>query len=117
MTNETEKKNASKVDDVKESVGKWWNKNKPKLQEMAKTAGEKANEVKEKGRVKYNLFQEKRNLEKLFSELGGNVFDEINDNNNYNFVKSDDVKELVAKIIAEKKVIDKHNKTYDGIGK
>lgn len=111
-----ESKMSNKFDDVKRGVGNWWTKRKPKFQEMAKTAGEKATIVKEKGRVKYNLFQEKRNLEKLFSELGEIIFDEINDKKNYTFSKNDDVKEIVQKIVSGKKVIKKYTKEYDNIG-
>ncbi|MEA3499804.1 MAG: hypothetical protein U9R41_02115 [Candidatus Marinimicrobia bacterium] len=119
-TSENQKKKEGKVsekfDDVKKGLGNWWTKRKPKFQEMAKTAGEKATIVKEKGRVKYNLFQEKRNLEKLFSELGEKIFDEIHDNKNYTFSKNDDVNELVKKIVTEKTTIKKYNKEYDNIG-
>lgn len=118
MTEEQKKENkvSETFEDVKRGLGNWWTKRKPKFQEMAKTAGEKATIVKEKGRVKYNLFQEKRNLEKLFSELGEKVFDEANDNKNYIFPKNDDVKEIVKKIAAEKKVIKKYGDEYDNIG-
>ena len=111
-----ESKVSEKFEDVKKGLDNWWTKRKPKFQEMAKTAGEKAIIVKEKGRVKYNLFQEKRNLEKLFSKLGEKVFDEINDNKNYVFSKNDDVKEIVKKIADEKKVIKKYDDEYDNIG-
>jgi len=118
MTEEQKKENkvSETFEDVKKGLGNWWTKRKPKFQEMAKTAGEKAIIVKEKGRVKYNLFQEKRNLEKLFSELGEKVFDEVNDNKNYVFSKNDDVKEIVKKIANEKKVIKKYGDEYDNIG-
>ncbi|MDA3871944.1 MAG: hypothetical protein PF551_06300 [Candidatus Marinimicrobia bacterium] len=117
MTEQKNKENkvSEKFEDVKKGLGNWWTKRKPKFQEMAKTAGEKATIVKEKGRVKYNLFQEKRNMGKLFSELGEKVFDEINDNQNYVFSKNDDVKEIVKKIVAEKKVIKKYGNEYDNI--
>lgn len=117
MTEKQKKENkvSEKFEDVKKGLGNWWTKRKPQLQEMAKTAGEKATIVKEKGRVKYNLFQEKRNLEKLFSELGEKVFDEANDNKNYIFSKNGDVKEIVKKIANEKKVIKKYGDEYDNI--
>ncbi len=114
---ETKNNLSDKFDNVKKGVESWWTKNKPKIQDMAKNAGEKATEVKEKGRVKYNLFQEKRNLEKLFSELGEKIFDEITDNNNYIFEKNEDVIELTKKIVIEKEKIEKFNDDYNNIGK
>ena len=114
--NQSENKISEKFEDVKKGIGSWWIKSKPKFHKMAKTAGSKATEVKEKGRVKYNLFQERRNLEKLYLELGEIVFDEINDNKNYTFSKNNDVKDIVTKIIAKKYVIGKYVNEYDNIG-
>lgn len=61
-------------DDVKKSLGDWVTKAADRASEFTREAADKAEEVTRLGKVKLDIFQIKRDIEKQFSELGGTVY-------------------------------------------
>lgn len=65
--------------DIKKSLGEFVTKAADKAGEFTREAADKAEEVTKLGKVKLDIFQVKRDIEKQFSELGGIVYQLILD--------------------------------------
>lgn len=61
-------------DDIKKSVGGFASKAAEKAGEFTREAAEKAEEMTQLGKVKLDLFQIKRDIEKKYTELGIMVY-------------------------------------------
>ncbi len=94
-------------DDIKNFLNDWWTKNGPKVEGMVKTTAEKAENLTQKARLKYDLYQSGRDLAKAYEELGEKVYQDMSENKKFDFSADDDVQVLMDQIVlAEKKVQD-----------
>ena len=101
--------------DVKKSLGEWVTKAADKAGEFTREAADKAEEVTKLGKVKLDIFQTKRDIEKQFAELGGTVYQLIQDKKTKDFEKNENVKTCLSVIKnLEKKLKDKE-KQYKSI--
>lgn len=65
--------------DVKKNLGEWASKAAGKAVEFSRDAADKAEELTKLGKVKLDIFQTNREVEKQFTKLGGIVYDLISD--------------------------------------
>ncbi|MBN2602108.1 MAG: hypothetical protein JXR87_08950 [Candidatus Marinimicrobia bacterium] len=101
--------------DIKKNLGEWVTKAADKAGEFTRDAADKAEEVTKLGKVKLDIFQTKRDIEKQFAELGGTVYQLIQDKKSKDFEKNENVKTCLAVIKdLEKKLKDKE-KQYKSI--
>lgn len=106
---------ASLWDDIKKNLGEWVTKAADKAGEFTREAADKAEEVTKLGKVKLDIFQTKRDIEKQFAELGGTVYQLIQDKKTKDIEKNENVKACLAVIKdLEKKLKDKE-KQYKSI--
>lgn len=70
---------ASLWNDVKKNLGEWASKAAGKAAEFSRDAADKAEELTKLGKVKLDIFQTNREVEKQFTKLGGIVYDLISD--------------------------------------
>ncbi len=101
----------SKVfDDIKSFLNDWWTQNGPKMGDMVKTTAEKAENLTQKARLKYDLYQAGRDLEKAYEELGEKVYHDISEDKKFDFSGDDNIQVLMDQIVvAEKKVQEVRN--------
>jgi hypothetical protein len=96
--------------DIKKSLGEWATKAADKAGELTREAADKAEEVTKLGKVKLDIFQIKRDIEKQFAELGGMVYKLILDKKTKDFEKNENVKSCLNIIKdLEKKLKEKEN--------
>ena len=84
--------------DIKKSLGEFVTKAADKAGELTREAADKAEEVTKLGKVKLDIFQIKRDIEKQFNELGGTVYQMIQDKKTKDFEKDEKVKACVTTI-------------------
>jgi len=84
--------------DIKKSLGEFVTKAADKAGELTREAADKAEEVTKLGKVKLDIFQIKRDIEKQFSELGGTVYQMILDKKTKDLEKDAKVKAYVTAI-------------------
>ncbi len=65
-------------DNIKKNVSEFATKAAEKAGEITREAADKAEELTKLGKVKLDIFQIKRDIEKKFTELGGTVYDLVN---------------------------------------
>ena len=85
-------------DDVKKSLGDWFSKAADRAGELTREAADKAEEVTKLGKVKLDIFQVKRELEKKFSDLGGIVYHLITQEDAKNIEKNAKITALLADV-------------------
>jgi DNA helicase IV len=68
---------ASLWNDIKKNVGDWATKAADKATEFSRDAADKAEELTKLGKVKLDIFQINREIEKQFTKLGGTVYEKI----------------------------------------
>ncbi|MDO9547927.1 MAG: hypothetical protein Q7J65_03055 [Candidatus Marinimicrobia bacterium] len=101
--------------DIKKGLGEWVTKAADKAGEFTREAADKAEEVTKLGKIKLDIFQTKRDIEKQFAELGGTVYHLIQDKKTKDFEKNENVETCLAVIgDLEKKLKDKE-KQYKSI--
>ncbi len=84
--------------DIKKSLGEFVTKAADKAGELTREAADKAEEVTKLGKVKLDIFQIKRDIEKQFSELGGTVYQMILDKKTKDLEKDEKVKACITAI-------------------
>jgi hypothetical protein len=84
--------------DIKKSLGEFVTKAADKAGELTREAADKAEEVTKLGKVKLDIFQIKRDIEKQFSELGGTVYQMILDKKTKDLEKDEKIKACIAAI-------------------
>ncbi len=107
----------SKVfDDIKVFLNDWWVKNGPKVESMVKTTAEKAENLTQKTRLKYDLYQAGRDLAKAYENLGEKVYKEMLDNKNYDFSSDDDVSVLMDAITVSEHKVEEIREELEQVG-
>lgn len=101
--------------DVKKGVNDLWGKYGPRVEDVVKTTAEKAEELTQKARLKYDIYQQQRTIERSLAELGGKVFREITENNRRDFSEDTEVDILIAKIIEEKNTLADLKSEYQNV--
>jgi hypothetical protein len=84
--------------DIKKNLGEFVSKAADKAGEFTREAADKAEEVTKLGKVKLDIFQVKRDIEKQFSELGGTVYQLILDKKTKDLEKDEKVKACIVEI-------------------
>lgn len=103
--------------DIKKSLGEWASKAANKAGELTREAADKAEEVTKLGKVKLDIFQIKRDIEKQFAELGGMVYQLILDKKTKDFEKNENVKSHLNVIKDLEKKLKEKEKLYKNIQK
>ena len=103
--------------DIKNSLGEWATKAADKAGELTREAADKAEEVTKLGKVKLDIFQIKRDIEKQFAELGGMVYQLILDKKTKDFEKNETVKSCLTVIQDLEKKLKEKEKLYKTIQK
>lgn len=85
-------------DNIKKSVGELASKAAEKAGELTREAADKAEELTKLGKIKLDIFQIKREIEKKLGELGGVVFDNLNSTEPSDIRQNEKVKALVIEI-------------------
>ncbi|MCD6204778.1 MAG: hypothetical protein J7L22_03850 [Candidatus Marinimicrobia bacterium] len=105
--------------DIKKSLEEFVSKAADKAGEFTREAADKAEEVTKLGKVKLDIFQIKRDIEKQFAELGGILYQLLQDKKTKDLEKNENIKACVAAIKElEKKLKAKedHYKAIQEIG-
>jgi prefoldin subunit 5 len=76
----------------------FWESLKKNLQQGVQTVSEKTDELTKIGRLKIEVIAVKRDIEKLFVELGGRVYDILQNQKKASFSKDDEIKKLVERV-------------------
>jgi len=103
--------------DIKKSLGEWAAKAADKAGEFTREAADKAEEVTKLGKVKLDIFQIKRDIEKQFADLGGMVYQLILDKKTKDFEKNENVKSCLTVIQELEKKLKEKEKLYKTIQK
>ena len=92
----------------KKTFGDWFSKAADKAEEFTREAAGKAEEVTKLGKVKLDVFQIKRDMEKKFAELGKNAFQLIEEKKENNIEKDAELLQIIQEIAdLKKRQIDK----------
>jgi hypothetical protein len=89
---------AGMFDDVKRNLNELWDKYGPRVEDMVKQTAEKAEELTQKARLKYDIYQQQRKIERFYAELGEKVRLEITGNDKWDFKGDADVEAFLLKI-------------------
>ena len=76
----------------------FWESLKKNLQQGVQTVSEKTDELTKIGRLKIEVIAVKRDIEKLFVELGGRVYDILQNQKKASIPKDDEIKKLVQRV-------------------
>ena len=76
----------------------FWKSLKKNLQQGIQTVSEKTDELTKIGRLKIEVIAVKRDIEKLFVELGGRVYDILQNQKKASISKDDEIKKLVERV-------------------
>jgi len=85
-------------DNIKKSVGELATKAAEKGREITREATDKAEELTKLGKIKLDIFQIKREIEKKLTDLGGVAYDLLNAPESTDIPSNARVKELVQDI-------------------
>ncbi|MCK5033901.1 MAG: hypothetical protein KAS18_09715 [Calditrichia bacterium] len=77
---------------------------------------EKAEEVTKIGRIKIEIIASKRDIEKLFVELGGRFYSNFN-SKEFDFLKDKDITDLISKVKEKEKELESLKKRIEKIKK
>ena len=105
------------INDVKKNLNNWWKANGPKVEDMLKTTAKKTEELTRKGKLKYDIFQMERTLDKNLSDLGTHVFEKVVKEDNRDLTGDERVDELVAEIADNEKELKILRDKYLEVGK
>lgn len=101
--------------DIKKSLGEWVTKAADKAGEITREAADKAEEVTKLGKVKLDIFQIKRDMEKQFAEMGGTLYQLIQDKKLKDLEKNENIKACIAVIEDLEKKLREKEKQYKSI--
>ncbi|MDD5581686.1 MAG: hypothetical protein PHS99_00525 [Candidatus Marinimicrobia bacterium] len=104
-------------DDVKKFFDDWWNRNGPKVEDAVKTTAEKAENLTQKARLNYDLYQARRDLTKGYEKLGKKVYQEIKEHNTLDFSTDNEFQEIIDQIKGYEKKIQDIKDEISKIGK
>jgi hypothetical protein len=76
----------------------FWESLKKNLQQGVRSVSEKTDELTKIGRLKIEVIALKRDIEKLFVELGGRVYDILQNKSKVSISKDEEIKKLVEKV-------------------
>ncbi|MCK5520925.1 MAG: hypothetical protein KAI81_07420 [Candidatus Marinimicrobia bacterium] len=79
------------IDGMKKNLNVWWKEKGPKVEDMLKHTAKKTEELTHKAKLKYEIFQAERDLEKKFSEIGEYVHNKIRNEDIANFENDSDI--------------------------
>jgi hypothetical protein len=104
-------------EDVKKSLGEWFSKAADKAGEITREAADKAEEMTKLGKVKLEIFQLKRDIERDFCDLGGEVFHLVAEEKTTQVEQNQKVISLIAKIKGLEAEMKKKDREYQQIKK
>ncbi|HPC35708.1 MAG TPA: hypothetical protein P5268_03950 [Candidatus Marinimicrobia bacterium] len=82
-------------DDIKKGVGGFASKAAEKAGELSREAAEKAEEMTQLGKIKLDIFQIKRDIDKKYTDMGRVVYSLLNQETKTNVTKDENVIKLV----------------------
>lgn len=103
---------SSLLDDVKKSFGEWLSKTADKAGEFTREAADKAEEVTRLGKIKLDIFKVKRDIDKVFTDLGGSVYHLIAEEKTKNIEKNEKVKSYINQVKDLEKNLKEKEKQY-----
>lgn len=97
-------------DDIKKGVGGLASKAAEKAGKLTREAAEKAEEMTQLGKVKLDIFQIKRDIDKKFTEMGSAVYGLLNQGKKTTISDDEKIMALVGEVKnLEKKLQEKEN--------
>jgi len=102
-------------DDIKKSVGGFASKAAEKAGELTREAAEKAEEMTQLGKIKLDLFQIKRDIDKKYTELGSLVYGLIKKTKKTNISGDENVSKLVEGLKTLEKQLKEKEAQYQKI--
>lgn len=85
-------------DNVKSKLAQWWESLSPKIDEAYHTTKEKAGDFSRIGKLKYEIFQTRRVLQKCYQELGEKTTDHIETTKNHDLKDLDGIDTMTVQI-------------------
>lgn len=85
-------------DGIKRSLSDWFSKAEEKADGLAKEAVDRVEEIAKVGKIKLDILQIKREVEKRFAELGGIVYQLIVDEGIKNVENNEKIKSVIEEI-------------------
>lgn len=76
----------------------FWESLKKNLQQGVQTVSEKTEEITKIGRLKIEVIAVKRDIEKSFVELGGRVYDILQNKKKASIAKDEEIKNLITQV-------------------
>ena len=101
--------------DIKKNLGEIVSKAADKAGEFTREAADKAEEVTKLGKVKLDIFQIKRDIEKQFAELGGTVYQLIEEKKTKDLEKNENIKTCLSVVKDLEKKLKEKEKQYKSI--
>ncbi len=90
------------LDNAKKSFGEWFSKAVGKAGEFTREAADRTEEVTKLGKVKLDIFQIKREIDKVFTDLGRCVYNLLEEKTK-DIEKNESVKSYIDKVKALEK--------------
>lgn len=85
-------------DNVKNKLSRWWESLSPKIDEAYQSTREKAGDFSRLGKLKYEVFQSRRVLQKCYQELGEKAAEYIDDGHGYDLQGLEQIEEMMNRI-------------------
>lgn len=85
-------------DNVKNKLSRWWEGLSPKIDEAYQSTREKAGDYSRLGKLKYEVFQSRRVLQKCYQELGEKTAEYIDDGHGYDLQGLEQIEEMMNRI-------------------
>jgi len=101
--------------DIKKGVGGFASKAAEKAGELTREAAVKAEEMTQLGKVKLDIFQIKRDIDKKFTELGSTVYNLLNQENKVSVPDDEKVIALIADVKNLEKQLQAKEEQYQKI--
>lgn len=87
------------LDNAKKSFGEWFSKAVDKAGEFTREAADRTEEVTKRGKVKLDIFQIKRDIDKVFTDLGRFVYNLLGEGTK-DIEKNESVKSYIDQVKA-----------------
>ncbi|MDD3096087.1 MAG: hypothetical protein WC372_09945 [Candidatus Neomarinimicrobiota bacterium] len=85
-------------DNVKNKLSRWWESLSPKIDEAYQSTRDKAGDFSRLGKLRYEVFQSKRILQKCYQELGEKAAEYIDDGHGYDLQGLEQIEEMMNRI-------------------
>ncbi|MDZ7820728.1 MAG: hypothetical protein U5N26_02310 [Candidatus Marinimicrobia bacterium] len=85
-------------ENTKSRLAQWWESISPRIDEAYKTTKEKAEDFGRIGKLKYDIYQTRRILQKCYQELGEKVAAWVDEKQDYNMQELEHIDDMLTQI-------------------